>query len=91
MRKDTSETKLAGGYASAMVLELPAGTTADQCMELALAEIAKNLGKPVTDLPEPDKDDGRQVIHGTDNCYNYTVVCGDAKDKPIMYLSYTCS
>ena len=91
MRKDRSEVKLAGGYASALVLQLADGTSIEQCMQSALTEIGKDVGKSVAELPQPDVGADRQTVHGTDNGYDWTVVCGDAKGKPTMYLSYTRS
>lgn len=80
-----SKGKIAGGYASAMVLELLPGTTTEQCIEKAQAA----LGESLDDLPEPVTGaDGRQTIQGQKDGYHYTVVCGEAKGKPTVYLSY---
>ncbi|GEM_PF-2446062 len=91
IRKDTAETKLAGGYASAMVLQLRAGTSSSECMGQALGEIAKEAGTTVDDLSTPEVSDDRQMAHGTNNGYDWTIVCGEAKGKPTLYLSYTRS
>lgn len=91
VRKDRSETMLSGGYASAMVLELAEGTSTQQCMAQALAEIAKEMGKDPTQLDAPEGNGDRLMAKGTGSGYEYVVVCGEAKGKQTMYLSYTRS
>ncbi|NVB38003.1 hypothetical protein G6O69_09180 [Pseudenhygromyxa sp. WMMC2535] len=87
-RKDVDETKFRGGFTAAMILVLAAGTSPDQCMQNALSEIAKVAGKTVADMPSPDTSTDRQVAHGIEGGYEWTVVCGDAEGKPMMFLSY---
>lgn len=80
-----SEGTLAGGYASAMLLELEAGVSNEQCIERAKAALAESL----SDLPEAKVEGDRMLLQGKTDDYHYTVVCGEAKGKPTMYLSYT--
>ena len=85
IRQDHSKGKVGSGYAAAMVLELRAGVTAEQCIERASAV----LGQSISDLPAASPGaGGRLTIQGKTDAYAYTVVCGVAKGKPTMYLSY---
>lgn len=91
VRQDQSETKFAGGYASAMVLELEADTSPEVCMKTALGEIRKDLDEGV-EVPAPAAGpDGRLTVTGNGTGYEYVVVCGIAKGKSTLYLSYTRS
>jgi hypothetical protein len=86
IKQMASEGTIAGGYASALVLELEAGVSNEQCIERAKAA----LGETLSDLPEATAGDGeRLMLQGKTDDYHYTVVCGEAKGKPTMYLSYT--
>jgi hypothetical protein len=85
-----SQGTIAGGYASAMVLELKAGATPQDCIDMA----SKAIGETIKDIPAATPgDDGRLMVQGEATgagiAYHYTVVCGDANGKPTMYLSYT--
>lgn len=80
-----SEGTIAGGYASALILELEPGVSNEQCIERARTV----LGESLPDLPEATPDGERLMLQGKSDDYHYTVVCGDAKGKPTMYLSYT--
>ena len=73
-----------GGQATAMILELEAGVTPQQCVEQATALIAAEVGE----VPEATEAGGRLTIQGKAEGYTYTVVCGDANGKPTMYLAY---
>jgi hypothetical protein len=86
IKQMASEGTIAGGYASALVLELEAGVSNEQCIERAKAV----LGESLSELPEATAGDGeRLMLQGKTDEYHYTVVCGEAKGKPTMYLSYT--
>lgn len=80
-----SEGTIAGGYASAMILELEPGVSNEQCIERA----KKALGESLSELPEATIDGDRLMLQGKADDYHYTIVCGEAKGKPTMYLSYT--
>lgn len=84
-----SQGTIAGGYASAMVLELKPDATAQDCIDMA----RKVMGETIKDVPEATSADGRLMLQGEATeagiAYHYTVVCGEAKGKPTMYLSYT--
>lgn len=85
-----SQGKIAGGYASAMVLELEPGTTAEDCVAMA----REVIGETVEDVAEASPGgEGRLMLQGEATgfsvSYHYTIVCGEAKGKPTMYLSYT--
>lgn len=81
-----SQGAIAGGKARAMVLELEPGVSNQQCIDRAKAAI----GESVAEVPEATAgDDGRLTLQGKTDDYHYTVVCGEAKGKPTMYLSYT--
>lgn len=82
----TSQGPIAGGQARAMILELEPGVSNEQCIDRAKAAI----GESVPELPEAVAgDDGRLTLQGKTDEYHFTVVCGEAKGKPTMYLSYT--
>jgi hypothetical protein len=81
-----SQGAIAGGQARAMILELEQGVSNEQCIDRAKAAI----GESVSELPEAEVgDDGRLTLQGKTDDYHFTVVCGEAKGKPTMYLSYT--
>lgn len=80
-----SEGTMAGGYASALILELEPGISNEQCIERAKAVLVQSI----PELPEPTPDGERLMLQGKTDDYHYTVVCGEAKGKPTMYLSYT--
>lgn len=87
IRQDQKGTRVPTGQTSAMiVLELPAATTPEQCIEQFRLEIAKT----VKDLPTASTmPQGHLSLRGKGDNYEYTVVCGMAKDKPTMFLSYS--
>ncbi len=85
VKQMASEGTIAGGQATAMILELEAGTTPQQCVDKARAV----LGETLPEVPEATSADGRLMVQGKTADYHYTVVCGDANGKPTMYLSYT--
>jgi hypothetical protein len=70
-----------------IVLELPAGTTPEQCIENFKAKLSEGgaSGEPPTSSVMPQ---GHLSLRGKTDTYAYTVVCGIAKDKPTMFLSY---
>jgi len=89
LNKSASDGPIAGGYATAMVLELQPEATTERCIELVQAAMSESLPDR---LPAPSVgDDGRQTIQGQADGYHYTVVCGEAKGKPTLYLSYTAN
>lgn len=85
IRQDERSNELpTGQFATMIVLELPAGTTAEQC----LATATTKLGESIPNLPQPTTTpQGYLTIKGKTSAYEYTVVCGVAKDKPTMFLS----
>ena len=85
IRQDERSNELPTGQSATMiVLELPAGTTPEQCLANAKAK----LGESIPTLPEPTTTpQGYLTIKGKTSSYEYTVVCGVAKDKPTMFLS----
>lgn len=87
IKQDTTGTRVASGQLSAMiVLELPPGTTAEQCIETA----RQKLGESIAELPaNTTTPQGYLQLQGKADNYEYAVVCGVAKDKPTMFLSYT--
>jgi hypothetical protein len=85
IKQMASEGTIAGGYASALILELEPGVSNEQCIERAKAA----LGQTLSELPEVTVDGERLMLQGKTDDYHYTVVCGEAKGKPTMYLSYT--
>jgi hypothetical protein len=85
IKQMASEGTIAGGYASAMILELEPGVSNEQCIERA----KKALGESLSELPEATIDGDRLMLQGKADDYHYTIVCGEAKGKPTMYLSYT--
>lgn len=85
VKQMASEGTIAGGQATAMILELEAGTTPEQCVDKARAV----LGETLPEVPEATSADGRLMVQGKTADYHYTVVCGDANGKPTMYMSYT--
>lgn len=87
IKQDTTGTRVASGQLSAMiVLELPPGTTAEQCIETA----RQKLGESIAELPaNTTTPQGYLQLQGKADNYEYAIVCGVAKDKPTMFLSYT--
>jgi hypothetical protein len=85
IRQDDRSNRLPTGQAAIMiVLELPAGTTPETCLANAKAK----LGESIPDLAAPTTTpQGYLTITGKTSAYEYTVVCGVAKDKPTMFLS----
>jgi hypothetical protein len=74
-------------YSSAMILELEAGVSNQQCIERARAA----LGESLSELPEVIADGSKLLImEGATDDYNYTVMCTEVKGKPTtMHLSYS--
>jgi hypothetical protein len=86
VRQDVAGTRLPTGQASAMiVLELPAATTPEQCIEQFRAKIAETVKEPPIASTMPQ---GHLSLRGKGDNYEYTAVCGIAKGKPTMFLSY---
>lgn len=85
VRQDTNGSQLPTGKTSKMILlELPAKTTAEQCIEQAKAK----LGQTIEDVGAPTTTpQGYLQLRGSATGYDYSVVCGVAKDKPTMFLS----
>jgi hypothetical protein len=81
----SSTGSVAGGQVSAMVLELEPGVSSEQCIERAKAALRESL----SELPDATGDASRLMLQGKTDSYHYTIVCGEAKGKPTMYLSYT--
>jgi hypothetical protein len=87
LRQDVAGTRIPSGQTSAMiVLELPAATTPEQCIERARAKLAETVKDPPIASTMPQ---GHLSLRGKGDNYEYTVVCGIAKDKPTMFLSYS--
>jgi hypothetical protein len=86
VRQDVAGTPLPSGQTSAMiVLELPATTTPEQCIEQFRAKIAETVKEPPIASTMPQ---GHLSLRGKGDNYEYTAVCGLAKGKPTMFLSY---
>ncbi|KIG15635.1 hypothetical protein DB30_05383 [Enhygromyxa salina] len=85
VRQDERSNPLPTGQSATMiVLELTAGTTPEQCLEAAKAK----LGESIPDLPATTTTpQGYLTLKGKTSTYEYTVVCGVAKDVPTMFLS----
>jgi hypothetical protein len=81
-----SERTPAGLFSSQILLELPAGTTAEQCAE----QLEKKVGSEVTNLVRtPDeKAPGRIKISGETSRYRVTLMCGEAKGVMRAYVSF---
>jgi hypothetical protein len=87
IRQDLTGTRVSSGQSSAMiVLELPAATTPEQCIEQAKAKLAETIKAPPIASTMPQ---GHLSLRGSGEGYEYTIVCGVAKGKPTMFLSYT--
>jgi hypothetical protein len=87
IRQDLAGARVPSGQTSAMiVLELPAATTPEQCIEQFRSKLAETVKDPpiATTMPQ-----GHLSLRGKGDNYEYTVVCGMAKDKPTMFLSYS--
>ena len=86
LKQDERSNKLPTGQSATMiVLELPAGTTPEQCMDTAKAK----LGETIPALPETTTTpQGYLSLGGKGPNYEFTIVCGVAKDKPTMFMSY---
>jgi hypothetical protein len=86
VREDVTGTRIATGQSSAMiVLELPATTTPEQCIERARAKLAETITEPPISSTMPQ---GHLSLRGKGDGYEYNIVCGIAKEKPTMFLSY---
>lgn len=87
LRQDLAGSRVPTGQVSAMiVLELPATTTPEQCVEQFRAKIAETVKDPPISSTMPQ---GHLSLRGKGDNYEYTVVCGMAKGKPTMFLSYS--
>jgi hypothetical protein len=87
IRQDLTGTRVTTGQSSAMiVLELPAATTPEQCIEQSKAKLAETIQEPPIASTMPQ---GHLSLRGSGDGYEYTIVCGVAKGKPTMFLSYT--
>lgn len=87
VRQDLAGARVPSGQTSAMiVLELPAATTPEQCIAQARAKIGETVKDPPIESLMPQ---GHLSLRGSGDNYEYTVVCGMAKDKPTMFLSYS--
>jgi hypothetical protein len=72
--------------ATAMLLELQPGTTAQDCISNLRTEMAKTVPDVGEAVPG---DKGRMTLQGTTDRYSYTIVCGPGKDgQTTLYLSY---
>jgi hypothetical protein len=77
-----SEAREDGTFSAAMVLKLDAEWTADKCTE----HVAKQVG---LDFKEAEKgDDGRLTSRAETGDMRVTVVCGEAKGTPTVYVGY---
>jgi hypothetical protein len=84
--KQMASQGLPTGPVQGMVLELEDGVSSEQCIERAKAAI----GESVAEIPEAvASDDGRLTIQGKTADYEFTIVCGEAKGKPTLYMSYS--
>lgn len=81
-----SERTDEGFFSSQILLELPAGTTAESCAE----QLEKKVGTDVKNLQRgPDeKLPGRLKITGSTDRYRVTMMCGEAKGAMRAYVSY---
>jgi hypothetical protein len=87
IRQDLRGTQVPSGQSSAMiVLELPATTTPEQCIEQSRAKLAETVTEAPVASTMPQ---GHLSLRGAGDGYQYTIVCGIAKGKPTMFLSYT--
>lgn len=86
IRQDQRSNALPTGQSATMiVLELPAGTTPEQCIDKARAK----LGETIDSLPATaTTPQGYLTLGGKGPNYEFSVVCGVAKDKPTMFMSY---
>lgn len=90
IRQDLAGARVPTGQTSAMiVLELPAATTPEQCIEQFRLEIAKTVKDPPNPPIMSTMPEGHLSLRGKGDNYEYTIVCGMAKGKPTMFLSYS--
>jgi hypothetical protein len=86
IRQDVAGTTVPTGETSSMiVLELPPAVTPEQCIENFKTKLAETVKEPPTQAVMPE---GHLSLRGKTDTYAYTVVCGMAKGKPTMFLSY---
>lgn len=86
VRQDTSGARIPSGEKSSMiVLELPASVTPEQCIANFKAKLAETVKDPPTESVMPE---GHLSLRGKTDTYSYSVVCGMAKGKPTMFMSY---
>jgi hypothetical protein len=82
-----NQAKVGASTATAILLELDPGKTAQDCMAAVRTEMAKTVGDVAEAVPG---DKGRLTVQGKTSTYSYTVVCGPGKDgQTTLYLSYT--
>ncbi len=81
-----NQAKIGPNTASSMLLELPAGTTTQDCITTIRDAMTKTLPDVVEAVPG-DKD--RMTLQGKAPDYSYTIVCGPGKNgQTTLYLSY---
>ncbi|MEZ4453934.1 MAG: hypothetical protein R3B09_31040 [Nannocystaceae bacterium] len=73
----------AGFFASQMTLQLADGTTRDECEKTVSDAVARDVVR----LDRSEKDD-RVTLTGDAQHYAVTLICGEAKGKMTVYLSY---
>lgn len=81
-----NQAKIGPNTATAMLLEMSAGSTPQDCISTVRTEMAKTI----PDVVEPvEGDKGRMTLQGKTAGYSYTVVCGPGKDgQTTLYLSF---
>lgn len=81
-----NQAKIGPNTASSMLLELPAGTTTQDCISKVREAMTASLPE-VADAVPGDKD--RMTLQGKAPDYSYTIVCGPGKTgQTTLYLSY---
>jgi hypothetical protein len=81
-----NQAKIGPNTASSMLLELPVGTTAQDCITKVRDAMLASLPE-VADAVPGDKE--RMTLQGKAPDYSYTIVCGPGKNgQTTLYLSY---
>lgn len=79
-----SEANDQGLFSSQILLELPEGTTAEQCAD----RLTEKVSTTVPNLERKVQSDGRIMIAGSTDRYRVTLMCGDAKGVMRAFVSF---
>ena len=83
-----SEADANGLFSSQILLDLPAGTTRDQCINGLMDKIKGDVADLAIDPKSEGAANGQIIARGSTEHIKVTLVCGEAKGAMKAYLGY---